>query len=84
MSEDLLIKQKREQKEIEQRIAECTSHIDSSRVSYQSLIDDIHQSEIVSKTAEDIIASARKAITKAQAVIQDHELFAKCVLNLLS
>ena len=59
---------------IEERIAECTHHIDSSRVNYQSLIDDIHQSEVISKTVEDVIASARIVIAKTQALIQDHEL----------
>ena len=74
MSEDLRIKQERERKEIEKRIVKCIRHIDSSRVTYQSLIDDIHQSKVDSKTAEDVIASARMAIAKAQALIQDHEL----------
>ena len=58
VSEDLCIKQEREQKEIEERIAECTCYVDSSRVSYQSLINDIHQSEIVFKTVENVMAQA--------------------------
>ena len=74
MLEDLCIKQERKRKEIEERIAECTRYIDSFRVSYQSLIDDIHQSEIVSKTVEDVIASTCLAIANVQALIQDHEL----------
>ena len=59
---------------IEERIDECTRHIDSFRVNYQSLIDDIDQSKVVSKTAKDVIASARMTITKSQALIQYHEL----------
>jgi len=59
---------------IEKRRAECARHIDDLRVSYQSLIEDIHQSEIVFKTAEDVISSARVVIAKAQVLIQDHEL----------
>ena len=65
VSEDLCIKHEQERKEIEEQIAECTHHIDDSRASYQSLITDIHQSEIVSKTTKHVIASARMAIAKA-------------------
>ena len=38
------------------------------------MIDDIHQSKVIFKIAEDVIASAHTAIPKAQALIQDHEL----------
>jgi len=72
--EDLRIKQKQERKEIEEWIAECTRQIDTFRTSYQDLIDDLHQSEVTSKAAEDITASARVAIAKAQGLIQDHGL----------
>ena len=72
VSEDLHIIQEWERKKIEERIAECTYHIDDSKISYQSLINDIHQSEIVFKTVKDIIASAYMAIAKAQALIQDN------------
>ena len=74
VSEDLRVNQEQEQKEIEEWIAECNRHIDNFRVSYQSLIDDIHQSKIVSKTMENVIASAYVAIAKAQFLIQDHKL----------
>ena len=74
VSKDLCIKQEQERREIEERIAECTCQINTFRVSYQGLIDELHQSEVTSKVAEDIIASARVAIAKAQALIQDHEL----------
>ena len=40
----------------------------------QGLIDDLHQSEVTFKVAEDIIVSARVAIAKAHALIQEHEL----------
>ena len=74
MSDNLHATQELERKEIEEWIAEYTHHIEDSRVSYHSLINDIHQSEVVSKIAEDVIASARVAITKTQALIQYHEL----------
>jgi len=74
VSEDLRIRQEQEWKEIEEWIAESARYIDTSRVSYQSLTDDLHQSEVVSKAMEDVILSARLAIAKAQALIQDHEL----------
>ena len=35
VSEDLSVIQEQERKEIEELIAECTRHIDNSRVSYQ-------------------------------------------------
>jgi len=73
-SEELHINQEEEQMEIEEQIAECIRHIDIFRISYQGLTDDIHQSEVISKAMEDVIASARVAIAKAQALIQDHEL----------
>ena len=60
MSKDLRINQEWERKETE----ECTHYIDDSRVNYQSLINDIHQFEIVFKTAKDVILSARMAIAK--------------------
>ena len=74
MSDNLCATQEQEWKEIEEWIAECTRHIDDFRVSYQSLIDDIDQSKVVSKTVKDVIASARMTITKSQALIQYHEL----------
>ena len=74
VSEDLRIKQERERKEIEEQIVECTYHIDDSRASYQSLINNIHQSKIISKIAENVIASARMVVAKAQALIHDNKL----------
>ena len=74
VSKDLSIKQEQERREIEEWIAECTNQIDTFRVKFQGLIDDLHQSEATSKAVEDIIASAHVAIAKAQALIQDHEL----------
>jgi len=64
VSEDLCINHGWTRKEIEEWIAECTCYIDDSRVNYQSLINDIHQFEIVFKTAKDVILSARMAIAK--------------------
>ena len=69
MSKNLHIRQEQERKEVEARIAECARYIDTSRVSYQGLTDDLHQSEVVSRAMEDVIASARLKIAKAQALI---------------
>ena len=74
VSEDLRIKQERERQEIKERIAACTCHNDYSRVSFQSLIDDVHQFEVIFKTAKNVIASACMMIAKAQTLIQDHKL----------
>ena len=74
MSKNLRANKELERKEIEERIAECTHHIDDFRVSYQNLDNDIHQSKVISKTAEDVIATDRVVITKVQALIQDHVL----------
>ena len=59
---------------MEEWIAECTYLIESFRISYQGLINDLHQSEVTSKAAKDIIVNARVVINKAQVLIQDHEL----------
>jgi len=42
VSEDLRIKQEKERKEIEERIAECACYINTSRVTYQGLTDNLH------------------------------------------
>jgi len=67
--------QEREQKwkEAEEQIAEEVCHLDDSKVSYQNLTENLKWSEIVTKTAEGVTASARAAIVKAQALIQDNE-----------
>jgi len=79
VSKDLYIKQEQERREIEERIAECTHHIDTFRISYQGLIDDLHQSEVTSKAAEDIIASAR-----VQKELDDHSTKLETFLAQLS
>ena len=74
MSEDLHIRQEHERKEIAEQIVECACYINTSRVNYQRLIDDLYQFEVVSKAMEDVIANSCMVIAKAQALIQDHEL----------
>ena len=74
VSEDLRIMQEQERKEIEARIAECAYYIETSKVSYQGLTDDLHQSEVASKAMEYVISSARVMIAKAPTLIQDHKL----------
>ena len=45
------------------------SYIDTSRVSYQGLTDDLHQSVVVSKAMEDVIAIVHVEIAKTQVLI---------------
>ena len=71
MSEDLHIRQEQERREIESYIADCAHYNDTTKVTYQGLTDGLHQSEVVFKTMQDVITSARMAITKAQGLIQD-------------
>jgi len=56
----------------EMRLRESLPFIDS-KASYQKLIYDLQKSEFITKGAEGAIASARAAIAKAQALIQDNE-----------
>ena len=65
--------QEPEWKKIEEYIDEEARYLDDSKASYQNLTDDLQRSEIVTKNAEGVIASAQTAITKAQALIYDNE-----------
>ena len=74
VSENLRANQERERKEIKEQIAEEARCLDDFKVCYQTLIDDLQRSEIITKGAEGVTASARAAIAKAQALIYDNEL----------
>ena len=69
---DLCAAQECERKKVEVLVVQ-TRHLDDFMASYQTLIDDLQQSEFITKKAERAIASARAAITKTQALIRDNE-----------
>ena len=66
---DLHAAQECEQKKIVEQIAEQTYHLDNFKSSYQTLIDDLQQSQFITKSTEGAIASTRAEISKAQALI---------------
>ena len=66
----LLVAQEQERKEIEERIAEKARHLHNFQADYQRLVDNSKESEIVTKSAEQVIDTARVTIAKAQALIQ--------------
>ena len=59
--------------EIEEQMAEEARHLNDFQASYQRLVDDSREFEVISKNAEQVIATAQVAITKAQALIQVNE-----------
>jgi len=59
--------------EAEKEIAEESRHLDNIRVSYQTLLTNLWNSKLKAKSLEDVIASVREIIAKAQALIQDNE-----------
>ena len=74
VSENLRISQEWERKEIEEQIAEEAHCLDDFKDRYQNLADDLQRFEIITKGAEGVIASARTAIAKTQALIHDNKL----------
>ena len=62
-----------QRKQIEEQIAEQIRHLDDSMSIYQTLIDDLRQSEFITKSAEGSIANARSVIAKAQTLIWDYK-----------
>ena len=73
MLNKLLAAQECEQKEIEEQMAEEACHFNKFQASYQRLVDDSGESEIITKNAEQVVANAQAAIAKAQALIQVNE-----------
>ena len=51
-------------------MAEEARHLHNFQASYQRLVDDSRESEVVIKNAEQVITTDRVAIVKAQALIQ--------------
>ena len=73
MLNKLLTDQERERKEIEEQMAEEACHFNEFTASYQRLVDDAKESEVITKNAEQVMTNAQAAIAKAQALIQVNE-----------
>jgi len=54
-------------------MAEEAYHLNDFQASYQRLVDDSREPEVITKNAEQVIANAQAAIAKAQAFIQVYE-----------
>jgi len=65
MLNNLLTAQEHERKEMEEQMAEEARHLHNFQASYQRLVDDSRESEVVTKNAEQVITTARAAIAKA-------------------
>jgi len=51
-------------------MAKETRHLNDFQAGYQKLVDDSRESEVITKNAKQVLATAQAAITKAQALIQ--------------
>ena len=69
----LLVAQEYERKEVEEQMAEEARHLHNFQADYQRLVDNSRESEIVTNSAEQVIATTRATIAKAQALIQVNE-----------
>ena len=54
-------------------MAEEACHLNNFQASYQRLVDDSRESEVITKNAEQVIVNAQAAIFKAQTLIQVNE-----------
>ena len=54
-------------------MAEVAHHLYNFQASYQRLVNDSREFEVVTKNAKQVITTARAAIAKAQALIQVNE-----------
>ena len=54
-------------------MAKEARHLNDFQASYQRLVDDSREFEVITKNAEQVIANAQAAIAKAQALIQVNE-----------
>jgi len=70
MLNKLLAAQECERKEIEEQMAEEARHFTAS---YQRLVDDFRESEVITKNAKQVIENAQAAIAKTQVLIQVNE-----------
>jgi len=73
MLNKILTIQECEKKEMEEQMAEEACHLHNFQASYQRLVDDSRESEVITKNAEQAITTARATIAKAQALIQVNE-----------
>jgi len=73
MLNKLVIAKERERKEMKEQMAEEARHLNDLQASYKKLIDDSRESEVFTKNAEQVIATAQVVIAKAQVLIQVNE-----------
>ena len=73
MLNKLLATQECERKKMEEQMTEEAHHLNDFQASYQRLVDDSRESEVIIKNTEQVIANAQAAIAKAQALIQVNE-----------
>ena len=50
---------------MEEQMVEEARHLNDFQASYQRLVDDSRESEVITKNAEQVITTAQAAITKA-------------------
>ena len=58
---------------MEEQMAEEAYRLNDFQASYQRLVDDSRESEVITKNAEQVIVNAQAAISKAQTLIQVNE-----------
>ena len=58
---------------MEEQMVEEARHLHNFQADYQRLVDDSKEFEIVTKSTEQVIATARATIAKTQALIQVNE-----------
>ena len=66
----LIAAQEYERKNMEDQMAEEGRHLNNLQASYQRLVDDSRESEVITKNAEQVITTTRAAIAKPQTMIQ--------------
>ena len=54
---------------MEEQMAEEARHLNDFQASYQRLVDDSRKSKVITKDAEQVIATTQAAIVKTQALI---------------
>jgi len=64
MLNKLLTAQKCERKEMEEQMAEEAHHLYDFQASYQRLVDDSRESEVITKNAEQVITTTQVAIAR--------------------
>ena len=64
MLNKLLIAQERERKEIKEQIVEETRDLNNFQASYQILVDDSRESEVITKNAEQVIPNVKQLLPR--------------------